>query len=458
MASGLTSPTDGSGHVALLCVGTAGHWIPLLHLGDELLKRGHMVTLITSAYAVPKVESYIRDNLIHGSGGSMGNAVIAVVGLEDGIEGQHAFQNLRDQHEVIGFKHVAEMMQESMLAAFKQLSPPAQGAVVDFATYAGLETCWETRTPYALQLPGPLQAMCLFGGLPCRTMKERFYRIILQIAPSVRRFFGPFRHYIPKGYRGCSLLISTSFEAVEEVGKQPEKVILAGPLAQRDRPGAVQPADLATFLEESSVPVVYVSSGSQHSHNPSALRKLFEGFSVGVDQGEWRIIWALKQAEKDCLEAGSLPRPGFYASDWLPQRAIIAHEKVKAVVYHMGWNGTLEILEFGKPVLAAPICADQPNNSELLKARGMAEVLNSFQGDFGPHRPENFTAQEITMHLRNLITKPSYKMCAQKLADELAKSGGVLAAVRAIEERVLVSSFPVLGQGSLQEENVRSRL
>ncbi|CAN0196990.1 unnamed protein product, partial [Phaeothamnion confervicola] len=63
----------------------------------------------------------------------------------------------------------------------------------------------------------------------------------------------------------------------------------------------------------------------------------------------------------------------FFVREWLPQAAIIADPRIKAVVTHCGMGGLCECLEHAKPILALPfaISADQPFNAAAVADAGV---------------------------------------------------------------------------------------
>lgn len=61
--------------------------------------------------------------------------------------------------------------------------------------------------------------------------------------------------------------------------------------------------------------------------------------------------------------------------DWAPQKVILAHLAVKVFVTHCGWNGTLETLSCGVPVVAWTVFTDQLLNGEWLDRFAMGKLI-----------------------------------------------------------------------------------
>merc|ERR1719506_2254379 len=102
-----------------------------------------------------------------------------------------------------------------------------------------------------------------------------------------------------------------------------------------------------------------------------------------------KVVWSLKQELQKFLPSQN--DPGFFISSWLPQPALLCHDKVAAVVTHCGWGGILECIAGGKPILPLPFFADQLPNSKMLVEAGMAVML-------GPPPPVNQDDSGLTCY------------------------------------------------------------
>jgi len=84
-----------------------------------------------------------------------------------------------------------------------------------------------------------------------------------------------------------------------------------------------------------------------------------------------------------------------YTFDWLPQRDLLCHPKVKAFISHGGLLGTTEAVHCGVPMLLTPFYGDQFLNSGAIKQRGFGVIV-----DFS-----DFDADHITRGLRIILDK-----------------------------------------------------
>ncbi|CCD67627.2 UDP-glucuronosyltransferase [Caenorhabditis elegans] len=99
-----------------------------------------------------------------------------------------------------------------------------------------------------------------------------------------------------------------------------------------------------------------------------------------------------------------------FISSWLPQNELLADSRVTVFVTHGGLASVMELALMGKPAIMIPIFADQGRNAQMLKRHGGAAVLQKTD-------LSNFDLVRDT--LNDVLTKPSYKLNAKKLAEML---------------------------------------
>merc|ERR1712217_555429 len=90
--------------------------------------------------------------------------------------------------------------------------------------------------------------------------------------------------------------------------------------------------------------------------------------------------------------------------NFVPQVAVLCHEKVKLFVTHQGQNSTTESLLAGKPMVGIPMWADQltwAHNMALSKA--------------GKYVMKSANAEEISNIFDEVFTDPSYAQNAKSV-------------------------------------------
>uniref|UniRef100_A0A5F5PYS2 UDP-glucuronosyltransferase n=1 Tax=Equus caballus TaxID=9796 RepID=A0A5F5PYS2_HORSE len=113
-----------------------------------------------------------------------------------------------------------------------------------------------------------------------------------------------------------------------------------------------------------------------------------------------KVIWRFDGKKPDTLG----PNTRLYK--WIPQNDLLGHPKTKAFITHGGANGIYEAIYHGIPMVGIPLFADQPDNIAHMKTKGAAVRL-----DFN-----TMTSTDLLNALKIVINDPFYKENAMKLS------------------------------------------
>uniref|UniRef100_A0A8D2DW06 UDP-glucuronosyltransferase n=1 Tax=Sciurus vulgaris TaxID=55149 RepID=A0A8D2DW06_SCIVU len=113
-----------------------------------------------------------------------------------------------------------------------------------------------------------------------------------------------------------------------------------------------------------------------------------------------KVLWRYKGKKPATLGANTR------IFDWLPQNDLLGHPKTKAFITHGGTNGIYEAIYHGIPMVGIPMFADQPDNIAHMKAKGAAVEVNF----------NTMTSADLLSALRTVIYQPSYKENAMRLS------------------------------------------
>ncbi|XP_042534097.1 UDP-glucuronosyltransferase 2B31-like isoform X3 [Dipodomys spectabilis] len=91
---------------------------------------------------------------------------------------------------------------------------------------------------------------------------------------------------------------------------------------------------------------------------------------------------------------------------WIPQNDLLGHPRTKAFITHGGTNGVYEAIYHGVPMVGIPLFVDQPDNIARMKAKGAAVRL-----DF-----TRFSSEDLINALKTVINNPFYKENAMRLS------------------------------------------
>ncbi|XP_043950356.1 UDP-glycosyltransferase UGT5 [Drosophila biarmipes] len=226
------------------------------------------------------------------------------------------------------------------------------------------------------------------------------YNVITQPATDalISERFGPGLPPINEIVKNTSLMLINQYYALTGPRPYAPNVIELGGL--QVGPLKPLPQHLLDLLDRSPNGIIYISWGSMVNTNtlPSAKRnELFQSISQ-LKEYNFLMRW---KGEKSLDNEKPF---NLYTFDWLPQRDLLCHTKVKAFITHGGLLGTTEAVHCGVPMLVTPFYGDQFLNSGAIKQRGFGEIV-----DFS-----NFDADHITRGLRVILDK--------KFADNVRRS------------------------------------
>uniref|UniRef100_A0A3Q2DAY7 UDP-glucuronosyltransferase n=1 Tax=Cyprinodon variegatus TaxID=28743 RepID=A0A3Q2DAY7_CYPVA len=114
-----------------------------------------------------------------------------------------------------------------------------------------------------------------------------------------------------------------------------------------------------------------------------------------------KVIWSYKGTKPSTLGNNTL------VVDWMPQKDLLGHPKVKLFVAHGGTNGVQEALCHGVPLVGFPMVFDQYDNLLRLKVKGAAKILTLSTVD----KDDNFLKA-----IQEVLNEPSYRLNMQRLS------------------------------------------
>ena len=86
-------------------------------------------------------------------------------------------------------------------------------------------------------------------------------------------------------------------------------------------------------------------------------------------------VSVLFKAHPESRKELALPSDRVYIQEWMPQKDILSHKKIKFFLSHCGNNGRLEAIYFNTPILCVPLFTDQYLNAVLVQHREFGLML-----------------------------------------------------------------------------------
>ncbi|XP_058402389.1 UDP-glucuronosyltransferase 2B31-like isoform X6 [Diceros bicornis minor] len=164
------------------------------------------------------------------------------------------------------------------------------------------------------------------------------------------------------------------------------------------KPATPLPKEMEEFAQSSGENgIVVFTPGSVVSNMTEERANVIASALAQIPQN---VIWRFDGKKPDTLG------PNTQLYKWIPQNDLLGHLKTKAFITHGGANGVYEAIYHGIPMVGVPLFADQPDNIEHMKLKGAAVGL-----DFN-----TMSSTDLLNTLKTVINDPSYKENAMKLS------------------------------------------
>lgn len=166
-------------------------------------------------------------------------------------------------------------------------------------------------------------------------------------------------------------------------------------------------------------PLIYASLGS--IVNERSL--IFEAIADACAPLDTQLVISLGGS---CGVQGLESLPGSpLVVEYAPQLELL--RRAALTITHAGLNTTLESLACSAPVVAIPICNDQPGVASRVAWTGTGAVVPMSRA----------RAPRLRATIERVLTEPSYKKHALRLQHAIATSGGVGQAADIVEQAIL---------------------
>ncbi|KAG3276505.1 UDP-glucuronosyltransferase 2B17-like, transcript variant X3 [Ictidomys tridecemlineatus] len=164
------------------------------------------------------------------------------------------------------------------------------------------------------------------------------------------------------------------------------------------KPAKPLPKEMEEFVQSSGENgIVVFSLGTIVSNMPEEKANLIASALAQIPQ---KVIWRFNGKKPDKLG------PNTQIYKWIPQNDLLGHPKTKAFITHGGTNGVYEAIYHGIPMVGIPLFADQADNIAHVKAKGAAIRLDY----------RTLSSTDLLKALRMVINDPLYKENAMKLS------------------------------------------
>ncbi|KAL3120169.1 hypothetical protein niasHT_008923 [Heterodera trifolii] len=120
----------------------------------------------------------------------------------------------------------------------------------------------------------------------------------------------------------------------------------------------------------------------------------------------YEFIWKVELSDEDAKVFAKYKN--VHPVKWMDQKSLLMHPKLRAFVSHCGLNSVSEAVQFGVPILAIPLLADQLYNAIMARVKGIAVQLEIGQ--------LNGEGAEQLLVLNDASYRQNVKLLKQKFA------------------------------------------
>ncbi|KAL0860430.1 hypothetical protein ABMA27_009819 [Loxostege sticticalis] len=374
------SDNEGARILAVIPTPSISHQVVFRPLVQELAKRGHDVTIITTDPVFPKggtpanlTEVDVHDmsyklwqDFVKTSSGSTNDLKTQItVGLE--LIGKifgYQMETKEVQH-IIKHKKFDLLMLEAIARPALALSHVFKVPVIQVSSFGAVFGNYETLgAPVHPVLYPTMFRQRIYNLTFWEKVSELynhydFTRIYHSMEDQenamVKRIFGPETPSLSELSNNVDMLFLNMNPIWEGNRPVPPSVIYMGGLHQK--PVKDLPQELKSYLDSSANGVIYISFGT--NVNPSQLpADKIQVLAKVFSELPYNVLW---KWDKDVLPGQT---ENIRISKWLPQSDLLRHPNVKLFITQGGLQSTDEAITAGVPLIGMPMLGDQWFNVE----------------------------------------------------------------------------------------------
>ncbi len=429
-------PANNMSHIGILCPGAIGHLNPMCNLGNELLQRGHQVTL----FGVPEIAAKI----------SQSNLEFCEVGASDFPPGsmESMYAQLGQLTGLDGFKFVAQFFEQENKMLFRDATPAIRDAGIDFLLVDQLTLAGGTIADY---LKLPFVTVCnalpsnMEPGIPPyfthwgykNTWRAKLRNQVGNILRSylTRDIWKMLTQQREQWHLPPHSIREDSYSQLAQIAQLPQELDFprekiapwfhyVGPLKN---PADVEPISAQdqsfSFDELNGKPLIYASLGTLQNHNWGIFHSIAEA-CLDIDA---QLVISLGNPNADLSKANFPGNPLVLA--FPPHQQLI--NRADLVITHAG-STAVSCLSSGVPMVAIPITTDQPGMAARIARASACEVIPV----------EKLNVPGLNAAINKVLHDRTYRDNAEKLRVAIQEAGGVDYAANVVEQ-VLRTNAPV---------------
>ncbi len=424
-----------------------GHLFPLVSLGEELVSRGHTVslcsTVLDGSTFLPSVPESVGVTFI-----SAGNDFFSWDQYVETMKGLQRFNDsslmnkvtmsskgaaikIRKKLELIGVDQF-----DIIVCDFSVLNTGVYHAVlgrrvIAFSSFLPVFPPVQPSWPFPLTiLGGQPEDMGFLGRMwsAIGTPLMSFYMASLFNSALVRdeEFEKVLSNVNLIGYPGIFIPhIITSVIGIDSPTLLTSLRHYVGPVL-RSSQVPLHESIVEWLNSKADRSVLYISMGTTGDISKDMAQVIVNA----VLKTDYDVLWALRNDSAQILDGLDIDKKRFMIRNWVSQQTLLQHRAVKACIVHCGLNGVQESLYNALPVICLPSFFDQFQVGSAIEEREVGISMYSFIDVL--RGTKDFTDQDLTNAIQT-ITSEKYIANAKKISNICKFAGGARAAADLVE-------------------------
>jgi MGT family glycosyltransferase len=412
-------------------------------IAAEVRKRGHEVAIYTGETGRATVEQEAFELF-----------TFRDVDEERAYENMRSLESREENKGLSGGRHLLRTFREWLVETIPNQVVDLQPVIdewkpdvvmTDLSMWAPVVILWEAtpipvvgyQTLMGPLIPGPEAPPWGLGLAPPRTRRERAVQRAIAgttelFGAGLRRRLDELRAANGLPPMGCTFneftgrlpLYLVGSLAELDYGRRdlPETVHYLGACIWRPKPDPETEAWLDAIPAER--PWVHVTEATLHYGDPFILRAAAQGLA---DAPVEAILTTGRQRDPDALDLGPLG-PNIHLARWLSHAELMP--RCAAMVTAGGTSTILSALQAGVPLVVVPTNWDKPDNARRVVEAGVGVKL----------APKKCTPETLRAAVDEVLSDPSYRENARRIADLLAGAPGAPHAAELLEQLAEASS------------------
>ena len=173
--------------------------------------------------------------------------------------------------------------------------------------------------------------------------------------------------------------------------------------------------------------VIYVGMGATGFITTPIARVIIDGILAT----DFSAVWALPMSDQAVLEGVDIDRDRFFISKWIPRQTLFKHPKLVMTILHCAMNSVQESLYNGLPMMCVPHSFDHFDVAIRVANARVGILLYSFT-DWLVHG-RDFTPENVTNITKTITETKMYSEQAKKLRRIFQFAGGTRRAADLVE-------------------------